>query len=424
MNNTMKSMKVNNELNYYYNLIRDKWWDSSSYLKLNKKKINYSEKKVREARFDNLIDKLINQICKFDISEDTKIWNEELNQIINKFTENSYIFNIDFENTLRKNFFKITKTFIEKAKDFDEDIAMSDIGQAMRNVWIINIIQAIKEEKIELSNAVFSYSMLYPYTDNYLDNTDVGINDKIEFNSRLYRRLQGYNICSNNECEQKVYKLIENIEEVFSREKYPKVYNSLMQIQNGQVLSLNQQDEMTIPYERDILGISIKKGGASVLVDGYLVNGELSSEEIEFCIGYGVLLQIADDLQDIREDLSNEHVTIMSQLAGNYKLDCIVNKLINFTINVVDDFVMQRENQKLKNLIKDNCIMLILFSIALSKEFFSKEYIKEKEEYLPFTIKYIENLKMNLKKKFKKINNMKNKEEKMKQMFKAIVILE
>lgn len=424
MNNTMKSMEVNNELNYYYNLIRDKWWDSSSYLKLNKKKINYSEKKVRETRFDNLIDKLINQICKFDINEDTKIWNEQLNQIINKFTENSYIFDIDFENILRKNFFEITKTFIEKAKNFDEDIDMNDIGQAMRNVWIINIIQAIKEEKIELSNAVFSYSMLYPYTDNYLDNTDVGINDKIEFNNRLYRRLQGYNICFNNECEQKVYKLIEDIEEVFSREKYPKVYNSLMQIQNGQVLSLNQQDEITIPYERDILGISIKKGGASVLVDGYLVNGELSSEEIKFCVGYGVLLQIADDLQDVREDLSNEHVTIMSQLAGNYKLDCIVNKLINFTIKVVDDFVMQRENQKLKNLIKDNCIMLILFSTVLSKEFFSKEYIKEKEEYLPFTIKYIENLKMNLKKKFKKINNMKNKEEKMKQMFKAIVILE
>lgn len=424
MNNTMKSMEVNNELNYYYNLIRDKWWDSSSYLKLNKKKINYSEKKVRETRFDNLIDKLINQICKFDINEDTKIWNKQLNQIINKFTENSYIFDIDFENILRKNFFEITKIFIEKAKNFDEDIDMNDIGQAMRNVWIINIIQAIKEEKIELSNAVFSYSMLYPYTDNYLDNTDVGINDKIEFNSRLYRRLQGYNICFNNECEQKVYKLIEDIEEVFSREKYPKVYNSLMQIQNGQVLSLNQQDEITIPYERDILGISIKKGGASVLVDGYLVNGELSSEEIKFCVGYGVLLQIADDLQDVREDLSNEHVTIMSQLAGNYKLDCIVNKLINFTIKVVDDFVMQRENQKLKNLIKDNCIMLILFSTVLSKEFFSKEYIKEKEEYLPFTIKYIENLKMNLKKKFKKINNMKNKEEKMKQMFKAIVILE
>ncbi|OOM13506.1 hypothetical protein [Clostridium saccharobutylicum] len=424
MNNTMKSMEVNNELNYYYNLIRDKWWDSSSYLKLNKKKINYSEKKVRETRFDNLIDKLINQICKFDINEDTKICNKQLNQIINKFTENSYIFDIDFENILRKNFFEITKTFIEKAKNFDEDIDMNDIGQAMRNVWIINIIQAIKEEKIELSNAVFSYSMLYPYTDNYLDNTDVGINDKIEFNSRLYRRLQGYNICFNNECEQKVYKLIEDIEEVFSREKYPKVYNSLMQIQNGQVLSLNQQDEITIPYERDILGISIKKGGASVLVDGYLVNGELSSEEIKFCVGYGVLLQIADDLQDVREDLSNEHVTIMSQLAGNYKLDCIVNKLINFTIKVVDDFVMQRENQKLKNLIKDNCIMLILFSTVLSKEFFSKEYIKEKEEYLPFTIKYIENLKMNLKKKFKKINNMKNKEEKMKQMFKAIVILE
>ena len=72
-------------------------------------------------------------------------------------------------------------------------------------------------------------------------------------------------------------------------------------------------------------------------------------------------------------------------------------------------------------MIKDNCVMLILFSIVLSKEFFSKEYVKEKEKYLPFTIEYIEKLKKNLKKKFKKINNMKDKDEKMKLIVDGII---
>lgn len=38
-----------------------------------------------------------------------------------------------------------------KVKKFDENISANDIGQAMRNVWIINILQAIKGETVEFS---------------------------------------------------------------------------------------------------------------------------------------------------------------------------------------------------------------------------------------------------------------------------------
>lgn len=404
-----------------YNLFREKWWNSNSNVQINKKDIDLNEKKIREKRFDNLIDKLVNHIYVFDSNKDIKVWNDNLYEIINAFLVNGYIFNIDFEEKLKNDFFKVTKNFVKEAKRFDENIGINDIGQAMRNVWIINILQAIKGEKVELSKAIFGYSMLYPYTDNYLDNAKISINNKKQFNNRLTERLEGKSINPNDEHERKVYKLIENIEEVFDRKKHNKVYESLMEIQNGQVASLNQQDEITIPYERDILGISIEKGGSSVLVDGYLINGELTLEELEFCIGYGMLLQFADDLQDVKEDLVNNHMTIMSQLSGHYNLDFIVNKLINFTINVIDDFKKLENNNKIKNMIKDNCIMLILFSVVLSKEFFSKEYVKEKEKYLPFTIEYIEKLKKNLKKKFKKINNMKDKDEKMKQIVEGLI---
>lgn len=465
-------MTKNKKLDYYYNLCREKWWNSNSCFELHKKEISYSEKKIREKRFDELVDMFVNHIIlfkDFESDEDIKIWNDNLDKIIDKFLENGYIFGIDFDEKLRNNFFKVTKKFVNDAKSFDENISLNDIGQAMRNVWIINILQALMEEKIELTKAVFGYSLLYPYTDNYLDDVEVKLNDKKQFNDKLYQKLKGEAVTPLNEHEGKVYKLVENIESVFSRNKYHDLYESIIEIQNGQVKSLNQQNELIIPYERDILGISIEKGGASVLVDGYLVNGELTSEEIEFCIGYGVLLQFADDLQDVKEDLDNNHMTIMSQLAGNYKLDPIVNKLMDFTINVIDDFQKQGQNQRLdkqaenerlnkqieseklgrqqenqrmdkqgqnqgfkkevqnhrlKNMIKDNCIMLILFSAALSKEFFSKEYIKEKEKYLPFTMEYIGKLKKNLRKRLKKLNNIKDKDEKIKQIVNTITRLD
>ena len=162
---------------------------------------------------------------------------------------------------------------------------------------------------------------------------------------------------------------------------------------------------MSIPYEEDILGISIEKGGSSVLVDGFLTKGKMNKDEISFCIFYGFLLQLADDLQDIKSDINNNHITIMSQLAPKYNLDKIVNKLINFTVMFLkEDSCFKGENiHELKELIKTNCIMLILFSVILSKEFFSSEYINVIDEYLPFSIKYIESIKFKLRKKIRKI---------------------
>jgi len=140
-------------------------------------------------------------------------------------------------------------------------------------------------------------------------------------------------------------------------------------------------------------------------VDGYLINGNLTKDEEIFTYGYGFLLQLCDDLQDVRIDYENKHMTIMSQLAEKYSLDNIVNKLVNLTINVLDDATCFRgENIKeLKKLIKDNCILMIIFAVVMNKNYFSKKYVKEISKYLPFTMQYIENMKGNLRKKFEDI---------------------
>lgn len=384
------------------------WWKSDKKLNLDIKKYTAEEKKIKENRLDNYIDLIIEKVKNFPKEDDERIlWKAEINKIIDDFiysekdTFKLGILNEEF----KENFFDSTKTFIRKAKEFDKNLNYVDIGQAMRNVWIINLLQASFGEKVEFSKAILGYSMLYPYTDNYLDDIKIDINEKKDFNHNLKKKLKGEVIESKNEYEKLVYNLVEYIEKTFERNKYNKLYEALLLIHEGQIKSLNQQEYISVPYENNILEISIEKGGSSVLVDGFLTKGKLNKDEISFCIFYGFLLQLADDLQDVKIDIANNHTTIMSQLASRYKLDTIANKLINFTLTVLNDSTCfkGRNIMELKELIKINCIMLILFSVILSKEFFSIEYIKSIEEYLPFSIKYIEKIKYKLRKKVRKL---------------------
>lgn len=394
-----------NNIEYLNDLYRDMWWRASIELDLGKKKITYLEKKKREKTLDLFIDKIINHIREFPENiEKRKLWRDLGNKYIDKIIEEEDTFRLGtLDKVMKEQFFRSTKLFINTCRKFDKNISYSDIGQAMRNVWIINIFQKVMGRNIEFSKAIFGYSMLYPYTDNYLDNTKITLENKKNFNSRFSKRLSGEEIEAKDSHEKNVYKLVSCIEEVFNREEYPKVYESLLLIQEGQKKSLYEQEGVSIPYERDMLSISIVKGGASVLADGYLVCGELTTEEEIFAYGYGFLLQICDDLQDVKVDLENGHMTIISQIAEKYNLDRIINKLINIIVDIVDSAkCFKGENVKeLKDLIKDNCITMVLFAIVDNKEYFSTEYIKELNGYLPFTLGYMEGLEKMLKKKFK-----------------------
>lgn len=386
---------------------RNLWWDLSSDFNLDMDTYSENEKKKKEKEFNTLIDRIIKYIESFpeDISK-RKIWRDKGNKYIEKiiYTEGMFKLGI-IDKVMKDKFINATKAFISSSKKFDKNLSYEDIGQAMRNLWIVNMLQQAFGEEIKFTNSIFGYSMLYPYTDNYLDSIEVNKDKKIEFNNRFTNRLEGKRIIANGYHEEQVYDLVKLIEDEFDREKYPEVYRSLNLIHNAQINSLRQQEYNSIPYEKDILGISIEKGGASVIADGNLIRGEMTKSEEMFSWGYGFLLQLGDDLQDIKDDLKNNHITIMSQIAGKYYLDEVVNKLINLTIKVVDDaecFVCKNANE-LKELIKNNCIYMILFAIVDNKEYFTQEYLDSVKNYLPFTIEFCEMLKENISKKFKNL---------------------
>ncbi|WP_207753595.1 hypothetical protein [Clostridium paridis] len=398
----MKTTKID-FLNSYY---RKLWWQSDTNLLIDLRKYSYSDKKFNEKDLNILIDTMIKKLQTFPKESDNQVlWkNDFKNHIDTIFKENIFFSGISSE--MKDAFLISTSRFIKECKYFDSTLPFTDIGQALRNVWIINIFQEVLGKKIEFTSAILGYSLLYPYTDNFLDNTTISIHSKKTFNTNLYKRLEGELIAPASSHEEQVFNLISLIEAKYNRECYPNVYNSLLYIQNAQEKSLMQQGYKSIPYEVDILDISIEKGGSSVLADGYLIDGNLSDEEEIFAYGYGFILQLCDDLQDLKDDLVNNHMTLMSQLSGKYPLDTIVSKLINLTTHIIDSSTCFRSKNSsfLKSFIKNNCILMILFAITDSKNFFSKDYISYIEQFLPYTLRYTRNLKNKLMKKLNKLN--------------------
>jgi len=212
-------------------------------------------------------------------------------------------------------FTQVGVEFTQAARRFDPAVTASDIFQAMRNAWAMNGLQAMWGLPVMLTPAIFAYSMLYPYTDNYLDDPTVDVEAKRRFNRRFAHRLQGDDVAPSNTHEGNIYDLLGMIEGQYGRSQYP------------QLLLL---DRGASPYEVDALGISFEKGGASVLADGYLVAGCVTEAQAEFLFGYGTFLQLADDLQDVVSDSGDGLQTIFSQTVGRWPLDAITNRLFNY----------------------------------------------------------------------------------------------
>lgn len=84
-----------------------------------------------------------------------------------------------------------TKAFVKQARSFDRELTVVSLFQACRNVWIMNGLQLILGRNVELTPAIFAYSMLYPYTDNFVDDPLISPAEKLEFSQRFASRLAG-----------------------------------------------------------------------------------------------------------------------------------------------------------------------------------------------------------------------------------------
>lgn len=290
------------------------------------------------------------------------------------------------EMLLSRGLTEATAQFTQMARRFDPTVSGADIFQANRNAWTAHGLQLLLGMPVQLTPAIFAYSMLYPYSDNYLDDPAIPIATKVAFNQRFSQRLAGEDVAPSNAHERNIWRLVGMIEGQFERAGYPQVFESLSAIHRAQVKSVGLLRQDAAPYEVDVLGISFEKGGTSVLADGYLVAGSLSAAQREFMFGYGAFLQLVDDLQDVHQDRKDGLLTIFSQSARRWTLDALTNRTFHFGAQVLQglDGFDAPDLAPLKELMRDSTALLLVDAVGRADRLYSRRYRRELETHSPF----------------------------------------
>jgi hypothetical protein len=298
---------------------------------------------------------------------------------------------------IEQGYLMVAEEFIVRVEKEDSQLKAEEIYQAIRNVWIMNSLQIFWGLPLEMTPSVYAYSMLYPYTDNFLDNPEADKDAKIQFNQRLSRVLHGENIAPTGFIEEKVFHLVRQIESQYSRETYPEVFDSLGLIQEAQIESMKQDDNENLTFD-EILPVSFFKGGTSVLADTFLVKGNLNRNETQFAFAYGAFLQLLDDLQDARSDKKDNHQTLFSIGKENELIDHEVRRLISyiFKVNSTDESDTQIMCL-MKEVISTCTLAMVMDAAGRNPELISYKLYKELESYskvrLPFYKKFSEMMK-------------------------------
>jgi hypothetical protein len=295
--------------------------------------------------------------------------------------------------------------FFRMAREFDPNIPFEDIYQASRNVITANLIQLLLGLPVQVTPSLFAYSMLYPYTDNYLDDSSIPMAEKRSFNIRFRHRLMGESVKPANNHERVIDTLIQMIETEWDRIEFPSVYQSLLAIHSAQAKSLELVSPTFSPYEKDILGITFEKGGTSVLADGFLAAGSLSNNQAYALFGFGAFTQLMDDMEDIGTDLKEHRASLFSISAPYWKLDTLCNRFFNFGRGVISDLNMFSGNSvpEVTRLITKCLDPMLLSSIGNSLPFFSKPYASDLESHLPFRFQTITRQREKIKKQKAKL---------------------
>lgn len=344
-----------------------------------------------------LIDEIAGRVEAYpDREEEIPGWRVALRERLQQFGERRFGWPSGYRSLVfGDEFHDATADFLRRARRFDPDIETADVGQALRNLWIVNSLQMLFGIPVELTEATFAYSMLYPYTDNLLDDPQLAIEVKRGMNQRLGGWLSGGRAEPRGARERKIWELVERIEAQYPRERFRSVFESLRAIHRGQIRSLRLQGRVRPRKLETILAIQVEKGGASVLADGYLAQGRLDPAQEDFCFGYGVLLQLLDDLQDARDDREAGHATLFSVAAGRMALDPLVGRLVSYMRRVIDraDCLRGADFADRKDLIRRNCTVLMVAAVAENPDFFSRGFRRALERRWPLGLRAMRSLR-------------------------------
>ena len=286
------------------------------------------------------------------------------------------------------NFVTEIKDFLREVRAYTPELSFADIGQALRNYIVYMMFKQLHKDSSPFSKTCYGYSMLYPYTDNYIDNPGNSSADKARYNTLIQdflHKKQPFPTCSH---DTKTLHFLSAASTAADRTDSDTARSLLLMMLEAQEESLKQQKSEKPLTLEERLAISLYKGGVSVLIDRYYVAEKMTREDFLFYLGFGFFLQLADDLQDIGEDSKRGGQTLFTISLQEHALEKLVNKLLHFVHNLCSTFCP--ENTAFLQLVRNSSYQLIAMSLNRSKEYFHADYVKRMETSFPVPFSCLE----------------------------------
>ena len=381
-------MNLSEEIQVLTRFYSDAWWKSSTSFPKFQRSYSTSDLKRNDRELQRVADLVLKELDHMPRDDAGQVEvRERLLGVVKPFVRDTIgLEESHLDMILHSGFIETSAQFAREALRYDPTLTDADIYQAARNVMSMNFMQLLLGLPVRLTPSVFAYSLLYPYSDNILDDPRIPAHHKASFSEWFKRILMNEDPPPRSDRERRIKEMIGLVEKEFGRGKYPRVYESMLGIHSAQARSMEMIQIKQSPYEADVLGLSFEKGGASVQGDGFLVAGDLTAGQRKFMFGYGCFTQLMDDIEDIRSDLTGGIATIFTQCAGSWALDGMTNRLFHFgeaVFSQMDQFP-GLDAKNLRDLVWICIQPALIGSLIASHKYYSPGYLRDLQQHFPF----------------------------------------
>ena len=348
---------------------------------------------------------------------------------------------------------RLLVNFMNKGKQYDPKVTFDEMFKAGRLLQTIIAIQVQFDAPLEMTDAIFGYNMLYPYTDDFVDCPSVPGAAKKEFAQVFHERLRigepdydpnvhfdgrpspvnamrlPESLKPYGDQIEKIFDMVRFVENGWKRRGENEcVYMSLATIHDSQIKSTLQHAPPTegyAPTMSEIERVSADKGGASLIAAGFLVKGRLTRAKTAYLEYLGFGMQLVDDLQvsslkrtryscmlsifqDVEIDMKNNHRTIFTQsIAEGKMLDAPTARLIRYCCKAsayetfaVDDLSQSGTESQLTlpryayAVIIKACLILILEAASRLQQYYSRDFYRELSSFSPLPFSALKKIRI------------------------------
>jgi len=226
-----------------------------------------------------------------------------------------------------------TRAFVASAEARDAGMDSTALFGAVRLLWFITAFEAVRGRPVIVDPALQAYCLIYPLTDNYLDDTTLTPEAKHAFNRRLREWIQvGLpDVLPSHPTERRVCGLLRTMAARWPPRQYRGVRYALNAIHAAQTQSVLQCGGLGKCSAEFLEEVSAMKGGASLVAAGYLIEGDVAPRELQYLQYLGLGFQLLDDFQDALADLLEGRCTLVTDhLHHRRPLDACVTQLLHY----------------------------------------------------------------------------------------------